>query len=442
MDMETIKRYSLIEIVLLAIFMMGMLIASLIVKRRNKVVLSDPLPLTGSGLSVSMPANPGWEFTSAWQYEGFESNMVLVGQYRSPGRGTIEVRWQYLLSTPQGSEQALLNQQAERAGAVVMDFETAGQAHPMTFARMLSGVPGDREEFYLGILRLDYNRSIELLVKSPEMSFFYEESIFRALAKSIQYEPSQQLAEGRVLMDTFLQSQSKTQGQAAFPDESFVIKDPLRGDIAGYYAMSHSLDTDEEQTLSRIQIRQFKNKSFKLDSSLWFDPLGRNYRWRSDVMRPGITATLKYEILKDQTRGLSIKRDVKGTRTFPGGQFFLPEPLLPELARWFLKSNSNEVVVDVIRFQGQLVPVCLKKISLEKGEMNFADADTAVLIQFLHARNSYEKLFFDKSLNLLGKIEQESGRGAYIWISSSMEEIQRIFQMDNQKSHEMITFNF
>ncbi|MHC4952118.1 MAG: hypothetical protein ACYTEU_14235, partial [Planctomycetota bacterium] len=69
MDIEKVKRYSLVEIVLLAILVVGLLIANLIVKARARVLLSEPLTLFGSGLSASMPANSGWEYTPVWQYE-------------------------------------------------------------------------------------------------------------------------------------------------------------------------------------------------------------------------------------------------------------------------------------------------------------------------------------------------------------------------------------
>ncbi|MHC4962129.1 MAG: hypothetical protein ACYTGA_08415, partial [Planctomycetota bacterium] len=73
MDIKKVKRYSLIEVALLAVFMVGLLIAHLIVKHRATVVLSDLISLPGSGLSVSVPAGPGWERTATWQYEESES---------------------------------------------------------------------------------------------------------------------------------------------------------------------------------------------------------------------------------------------------------------------------------------------------------------------------------------------------------------------------------
>ncbi|MHC4525852.1 MAG: hypothetical protein ACYSU8_10020, partial [Planctomycetota bacterium] len=208
MDIEKVKRYSLIEVVLLAIFMIGLLIASLIVKGRTRVLLSEPLTLFGSGLSASMPANSGWEYTPVWQYEKSENCMILVGQFRSPTRGGIEVRWRYLLSTPKGTEQELLKQQARNAGARIQSLNTIGDENPMVYARMYLDSTAAAEEFYLGIMRLDFNRSVELLVKSSGMNGYYKENVFKSLAGSVQYQTPQKLTDGHALIDEFLKVQS------------------------------------------------------------------------------------------------------------------------------------------------------------------------------------------------------------------------------------------
>ena len=434
MDIETIKRYSLIEIVLLAVFTMGLLIASLIVKRRANVILSAPVSVPGSGLSVSMPANTGWEHTTAWQYEESESSLTLVGEFRNPGRGSIDVRWRYILSTPQGSEQELLKQQAMGTGVMTSDFDTVGQEHPMTYARMVSSVAGNPEEFYLGVLRLDYNRSIELLVKSSGINNYYEETIFKSLAKSIQYQMPKQLADGRALIDTFLQSQSLPREKAAFPDEAFLIKDALTGVTLGYYAATHSLYTGDEQILRRYHIRQFEHKYLTLDSSLWFDPFKKDYRWQTEMSYFGMKEPHVYEIETDENGALLVKCNVKKTKTFSTAQFFLPEPLLPELASRFLQSESDNVIVDVLGTMGQLVPVYLEKISPEQAKAKSEETKYIIRMTYLHVQNSYDELYYDKSRTLLGKYEQQPRRRGHIWETVSIEELQRIFQMDVQAS--------
>ena len=443
MNIEKVKRYSLIEVVLFAILVVGFLLANLVVKKRTNVIMSNPIPLFGSGLSVSMPANPGWEHTSEWQYEESESRMTLVGQFRHPsGRGGIEVYWRYILSTPQGTEKELLEQIAQNKGARLHDLDTIESNRPMIYARMLSASAGQTEEFYLGVVRLDYNRSLELLVKSFGMNGYYEENLFRSLASSIRYQCPQQLSDGRILIDAFLQSRSQVSPMEKAIDDAFLIKDTVSGANVGYYSVIHSLYTGDEQALRRFEIHQFEYKSFELESSLWFYPLKSNYRWQTNLSYVGMKEPQVYQIETDENGILSVKCNVKATKTFPAGQFFVPEPLLPELAVRFLQSKSDGVIVDVLGATGPLVPVYLEKISSEKAKKKFEKTDIVVRMVYLYAQNSYEELYFDKSRHLLGKFEQQPRRAGRIWERTSTEELEQLFQTDFQVSDNMTACNW
>ncbi|MHC4386347.1 MAG: RNA-binding protein [Planctomycetota bacterium] len=441
MDIEKVKRYSLIEVVLLAIFMIGLLIASLIVKGRTRVLLSEPLTLFGSGLSASMPANSGWEYTPVWQYEKSENCMILVGQFRSPGRGSIEVRWRYILSTPKGTEQDLLQQQARNAGAVIQNLDTIDQTFSMVYARMYTNSAAGAEEFYLGIMRLDFNRSIELLVKSSDVNGYYKENVFKSLAGSVQYQTPQKLTDGHALIDEFLKVQSESLSAEQLPDKAYLIKDAAGGSSSGYYFARHSLYAEQEQTLRQLQIRKFESKILKLESSLWFNPLNRDYRWKTDLRFPGIKKPQTYEIETDESGALLVKCNIHETKTFPADQFFLPEPLVPELARLFLQSGSNEVIVDVLGAVGQLVPVYLEKIPPQQAKAKSEETDAVVRVVYLHAQNSFEELFFDDSQSLIGKFEQQPRHRARIWDAVSTEELERIFKTDFQASSDVVAFN-
>ena len=428
MDIKKVKRYSLVEVALLAIFMLGLLTAHLIVKLRARVVLSDLIPLSGSGLSVSLPEGSGWERTTAWQYEDAESSMMLIGQFGDPDRGGMAVRWRFVFSTPDGSERELLEQKAQKISAVIQSFDTTGQECPMVYARMrLPSSP--RQEVYLGIMRLDSNRSVELLVKSYGSGSFYGENVLESVAGSIQYRPLQEAADGRALMETFLQTQANRLSGRSLPDEAFLIKDAA-GENMGYYYARHSLSNRDRQQRFRTHIRQFESNSLKLESELWFDPIEKEYRWKTDLSNPRVGGALVYEIAADEGGTLLVTRNTEEIKTFPAGQFFLPEPLLNELAYAFLQSDYSGVIVDVLAARGQLVPVHLTKLPPEKAKAKSEAVDAVVRINFLYHPDSYEELLFDRSQNLLGKFEQQPGRRPRIWDTVSTDALQQIFQED------------
>jgi len=438
MDIEKVKRYSLVEVALLVIFMLGLLTAHLIVKIRARVSLSELISLPGSGLSASMPEGPGWERTAGWQYEESENSMTLVGQFRQPGRGTMAIRWRYILSTPAGSERELLERQALEIGAVIQSVDTMGQECPMVYARMVLPSAA-RDEVYLGIMRLDHDRSLELLVRSSGQNGFYGENVLKSVAGSIQYRPLRESADGHALMDEFLQNQADRLSRRLLPDEAFLIKDAA-GENQGYYYARHSVSDNGPQRF-RTQIRQFEYNSLELKSELWFDPLEKDYRWKTDLSNPRVGGAVVYEIQPDESGSLLIRCNDKDIKTFPADQFFLPEPFLAELAYVFLQSDYSRVIVDVLAARGQLVPVQLTKLSPEKARAKAEAVESVVRMDFLYHPDSYEELLFDRSQNLLGKFEQQPGRRGRIWDAVSIESLQQIFQKDFQASGDEVVYN-
>jgi hypothetical protein len=427
MDIDKVKRYSLTELALLAVFVVGLLTAHLIVKLRARVFLSDLVPLPGFGVSVSMPAGPGWDRMGAWQYEDSGNSMILVSKLVAPSRGGMVVRWRFIFSTPDGSEQELLERKAGEISTVIQSFDTIGQECPMVYARML--LPqSPREEVYLGVMRLGFNRSLELLVRSSGLGTDHGENVLKTLAESVQYRPGQELADGQVWMDEFLKIQTNRLSRRSLPDEAFLITD-MDGENVGYYDARHSV-SKKGQRAFKTQIRQFEYNALELKSELWFDPLEKKYRWKTDLGDPRTEGVLAYEIAPDESGRLVVTRNAKEDKAFPAGQFFLPEPFLVELAGVFLQSQYSRVTIDVLAARGQLVPVRLTKIPPAKANAKAETAESVVRMDFLYHPGSYEELLFDDSQKILGKFEQQPGRRPRIWDAVSTEALEQIFQED------------
>ena len=308
----------------------------------------------------------------------------------------------------------------------------------MVYARML--LPSaPREEVYLGIMRLESNRSVELLVRSYGLGGFHGENVFKAVAKSIQYHPGQELADGRVLIEEFLSTQSGGGYPRLDPEEAFLIKDAA-GKNLGYYHARHSMPNDPQQIRS-TQIQQFEYNFQKLKSQLWVNPLDKNYRWKTDVKNFRTQGTQAYEIAPDENGVLGVTHNAKEVRTFPAGQFFLPEPLLVQLAHVFLQSDRSGVIVDVLNAKGQLVPVHLTKIQPASAKAKSDSAESVVRMDFLYHPDSYEELLFDGSQNILGKFEQQPGHRPRIWDAVSPEALQQIFQEEFKTPGDKVAWN-
>ena len=199
--------------------------------------------------------------------------------------------------------------------------------------------------------------------------------------------------------------------------------------------------SNKPQQALRTQIRQFEYNVLELKSELWFDPLEKDYRWKTDLSNPQAEGALVYEIAPDESRSLLVTRNAKEVKTFPADQFFLPQPLLIELAQVFLESDCNSVIVDVLTAKGQLVPVRLTKVPPAEANAKSEAVESVVRMDFIYLPDSYEELLFDRSQNLLGKFKQQPGRRGRIWEAVSPEALQQIFQEDFQASDGIGTTN-
>ena len=69
-DTHGIKKHEYDKIALLGIFALSLLVAYLIVSFRSRLLFSDPIRLSQTGLSVSIPSGQSWQSEEQWNYRG------------------------------------------------------------------------------------------------------------------------------------------------------------------------------------------------------------------------------------------------------------------------------------------------------------------------------------------------------------------------------------
>jgi hypothetical protein len=427
MNIEKVKRYSLTEIVLLIIFVFGLLIAQLIVRVRSQIKLSDPVPLDGAGIAVSMPANSGPDRDYSWRYEKSDNCMTLVGRF---GRqdSNVEVQWRYTFYTPDESPDRMLKNRAEKANAVLQKTGILQQTAPVTYG-IYRGVPGAENGFYCGVVKLDLGRSLELLVVPRSGDQTYAENIFKTLAGSVQYQMPQELVDGGIILDSFLLARTTDQPEQPKAQEAFLITDEL-GRNLGFYYVRQSMHTDNGQTLYQMQIRQFEYQGLRAESNLWFTPAQQTFRWKSALRYPRMTAPSVYEIKSDEKGNLQVDSNIEKSRNLHTSRLILPKPLLGEYARTLLQSDYTRVIVDAMTESGQGIPVRVGKIALDSAHARSEDTTSVIRLDFLSQPDTFEELFFNSQRQLIGKYEQPLRQRKRLWDSVPLEQLQLIFKED------------
>ena len=117
------KKFAADKIAFLGLLIVSLLIARLIIVSRTAIVLSEPIVLEHSGLSISIPTGRGWRSENRWLYQedSFTLSVFFVPRSATP---TILVKCQYLLAAKEATAAVLFEQRAQNMKGVI---EKTGQ---------------------------------------------------------------------------------------------------------------------------------------------------------------------------------------------------------------------------------------------------------------------------------------------------------------------------
>lgn len=436
MNYEISKRYSLAEIGLLGFFVLGLIVAQMVVRVRQQVILSEPITLAGSGLSICKPISSGWESTANWQYESDNSLTLVAQQFQGTSR-EVEIRWRYQLCSPADSAKDILQHRAEQAGAIFGAIQTLDQPVPMDYVAIHSA-DGSGRTFYVGIAHLDFGRSIELQVLPRRVDLFYAENLFHTLAGSIQYQPSPQLQSGKDLVNALWETiQTGAAAMSAKEDAAFVIKNTQKQAV-GYFHNQYSRPGANSPGQLHISNRQYELNQSLIESSLWVDGSEKTFVWKSSIQRIGMGRPRTYTIRKEPDDVLTVELDFDKDRQFPSNCLLLPELLLTEAAKLFLDRPEEKLVIDTLAVAGFVVPTVFEKVDPANALARSESIARVVKVDFLNHPQSFEELYFNSDGQLIGRLEQQSLKRIRLWELTTLTELQRIFHETFKSTSETV----
>lgn len=177
------------KIALLGLFVVSLLIAHMIVVSRSAILLSAPIKLPRSGLSVSMPEGNGWKSDKQWSYyeNVFSLRSIFALGTKNP---TAEARCVYILTTKTIDPQNLFVQKAlDVEGEIVKEDRITKDT--LTFDWAYIENPNTSLIFIFGTAMLSYNRRLDIEVRQimndPEMA----ERAFKKIVQNLNFEENQ-----------------------------------------------------------------------------------------------------------------------------------------------------------------------------------------------------------------------------------------------------------
>ena len=419
---DIVKKYSLEEVALLVIFALGLLLALVIVIRRSRINMSDPIELPYSGLSVSVPVGRGWTRADSWVYRR-GNEFLLATQLEVGGRSTAVVRCSYMLAAERIPARELLE---KHVATLRMRIDRSGQilANDIVIEWAQLDRPRRSPDYFLGIAQLPSGKTLAIDVHAPNDQLLAGK-LFRMTAKSVVFESDELLEKGNDFV-----RQVKAGGfggiiakYSDFDKEiAYLISDTVdRANGFQLKAFTKNLDRSDwaAQKIKSVQYLAGSKGGLTATVCDCSDKLDR-FIWQT--LRPG-TGTAEIELARDGRMRVSSAKT--GDLAYWPGAGAVPEICLDVIGASFLDSYAAEAVIDIIRPNGQIVPSLVSSIDASQGRDNKWGAPYAVRIEFLDGKGASLHIYFDFKKRPVGKVTKD-GR-TLVWHSTDRQSLTEEF---------------
>ena len=174
------------KIALLGLFIIALLIARIIVASRSALVLSEPITLTDTGLSVSMPAGNGWKSEKQWRYH--ENAFFLSSNFAlGSNRPTAWAQCRYLLAAEMTTPQMRFEQRSFEVDGAIIKTDRM-QIDTLTIDWALIEKPQTPLSFIFGTAKLQNNHQLDIEVHQIMGDDEMAERTFKSIVKTLSFK--------------------------------------------------------------------------------------------------------------------------------------------------------------------------------------------------------------------------------------------------------------
>lgn len=410
------------KIVLLGLFVLSLLIAHLIVSVKTAIVLSEPIELAHTGLSVSIPVGKGWRSEKLWQYHQnvytLSSNFIIGGD-----RPTALGYCLYTLTAETAAPQKWFEQKAaEIDGKIIETNQERINALTIDWAHIEK--PELLRDTFLGMIELPNNRRLSIEVTHQITSEFdLAEKIFRQIISSINFEDNQLLKAGIELVseikgkgiDSFLDYQSR--------QANFFIKEPGQQTIG--FMIDILIDSDQDAPFNIRAAGHIYGENLREQATLFRCKNNfAEFVWQSETN--SITGRNDTEITLDEAGILTIlDSEAQTISRYHLSPAAIPDVFAEQLFRQMIESNVKKSIVEIIDADGKITPTLASVIEDEENVTASEDAAYVIKLEFLDGQGFYQIVYLNDKRQITKVIIQQNKR--YILESTSIEDIAREF---------------
>jgi hypothetical protein len=361
-----IKKYSADKIALLALFVLALLIARFITASRSAIVLTDPIELNHTGLSVSMPAGNGWRTNGKWKYQ--QNSFTLTSNF-IPVSGSVKAHagCQYLLAAVQTDPQLIFEQKAASVDGIITE---TGQIQTETLTVDWAHIkkPQTRPSIFLGTVQLPNSRRLDIEVFQTTGDTDLAEHAFQKVAKSLKFQDNELLQTGGEILDDI-----KNIGLSHFLDVHpakisqntpvfFLIKNAAGQNVgftmAVFTRSDHSMQFNiEAASFSYLRGRYARERRtlFRSNNAL------NEFIWKSQNASLDDRSLATMVLHRTGLMAVSKINPSSEEKKYQFSPAAMPKILLELLFNKMLDSGNEKLVVDIIEADGVITPALVSK---------------------------------------------------------------------------------
>ncbi len=428
-DIHGTKKPEYDKIALLGLFALSLLLAYLIVFFRSRLLFSDPIRLSQTGLSVSIPSGNNWQSDKQWNYQ---ENMFTLNSLFPLGsdRPTAWASCRYLLSAETATPQMKFEQRASAIDAVVVQMDRT-QTDTLTIDWARIDLPELQISMFFATAKLPDNRQLDIEVGRIAGEIELTELIFKRIIESLEFEDNRFLKAGAEIV-----AEIKSRGLGDFLNNQnrqayFLIKDEANGNIG--FTMNVIVDSgiDDSAINDHPDIRAAGQFYIRGQNSIEHATTFQSSNNLDEFVYKSETSS------RTDRRGAEMVLDgsdvitIRTSHTQPDekscqlGPAMIPDVFLDQLLMQMLDSEKGQIIIDIIEATGNIIPTFLAKIEAEEDMTSDEDAAYIFELELLDGRGFSERLFLnDKKQLYKRRVRQDN---IYILERTSAENIAREF---------------
>jgi hypothetical protein len=416
MKAETLKKYAVPEVTLLAIFVIGLIISYAIVVSRSYIKLSLPLDVPAAGFSFSMPQGSGWQTGTTVQFE--ENNYYLTAVQKAAGdKVATRLTVMYVVAAGTIDANEWLAAKAAQMGGRIRDERRIEGKNILTCAAMLE-MRGRSMRIFYGVAPLPGGRNvlIEVVDTADDESWGWE--VLSSVAESFVFKGNPLLEEGQKIV-ALIRGKGLAQAMGISKrQEYFLVSEDgsSEGFEVNLYARAESDASLNVRMIDSYYVRSLGGMEGVLQTNDRFD----RFLWISSVLSSRGARNKAVEMRLDDDATMSVR--IGGARyaqEYVPGPAAIPDPLSPAVYREMIAADIPQAIIDFIDLQGRILPAI---VQLQKRSSDANDGFAYVVtVKYCDQTGLSQELYLDADEQIAKGVV--AGQNSYLLTRGSKETI-------------------